>query len=214
MRKIVTLIKNEFVIQNKTNNLGIYLFGFFLFCTFSVSMINNHNDIQKYGMIFSIIAIPLGLLAFANVVFKNDLDDGHLEFLLINFDAHKIVIAKIICIFTISICSAIANIPFIWIIFSIEWKTLLYLSVALILLIASATSTMVLIGAVQSYFRENTNFLSVFVMPLIIPNIILSGLILKELDLHLIYIMLGINLVLLPISISLSGYLIKNIYNL
>ena len=64
------------------------------------------------------------------------------------------------------------------------------------------------------FFKKNANFVGTFIMPLLIPNIIMTGLILQDNNLQLIFIMIGINLVFLPISFFLSSYLIKNIYNI
>jgi hypothetical protein len=52
-------------------------------------------------------------------------------------------------------------------------------------------------------------------MPLIIPNIIISGLLIQSPgDISFAAIMLGINLIIIPPALYLSGYLLENIYNI
>ncbi len=83
------------------------------------------------------------------------------------------------------------------------------------LLIFTSSALTSLIAAIQGYFRSNTNFLAVLIMPLIIPNVVLAGIILQNSAMEsLLLVMLGINMVIIPVAIFLSSYLIKNIYNL
>jgi heme exporter protein B len=81
-----------------------------------------------------------------------------------------------------------------------------------------ASALVVLSSSMQSYFRANANFLGMFIMPLLIPSVIMTGLILQNNNIHdnlgLIFIMTGINLIFLPILFFLSVYLIRNIYSI
>jgi len=74
----------------------------------------------------------------------------------------------------------------------------------------------VLIGCVDSYFRSNTEIISAIIFPLILPGIIISGLMIHDRsqdDLYLT-ILLGIDLIMIPITLLLSAHLLKNIHNL
>ena len=55
--------------------LSKYLFIFFLFCIFSTALINDQPDIKKFGIISSIIFLPISLIGFSNQIFKQDLLD-------------------------------------------------------------------------------------------------------------------------------------------
>lgn len=215
MHKLIQLIKWEYLIQNRINNLSKYLFIFFLFCIFSTALINDQTDIKKFGIIFSVIVLPIALIGFSSLIFQQDVEDGSLELLLSSFNESEIIAAKLITIIVSSLTSALLNMPIIYIIFDLDMLTVSYLLINLILLLILSSSLLVLIGAVQSYFRSNTNLLAILIMPLLIPNIILSGLVLQNFDnINLIFVMIGINMILVPIIFYLSSYLIKNIYNI
>ncbi|MCC8484015.1 MAG: heme exporter protein CcmB [Rickettsia endosymbiont of Labidopullus appendiculatus] len=215
MQKLIQLIKWEYLIQNRINNLSKYLFIFFLFCIFSTALINDQTDIKKFGIIFSVIVLPIALIGFSSLIFQQDVEDGSLELLLSSFNESEIIAAKLITIIFSSLTSALLNMPIIYIIFDLDMLTVSYLLINLTLLLILSSSLLVLIGAVQSYFRSNTNLLAILIMPLLIPNIILSGLVLQNFDnINLIFVMIGINILLVPIIFYLSSYLIRNIYNI
>ncbi|MDR0329462.1 MAG: hypothetical protein LBH99_02165, partial [Rickettsia sp.] len=67
MHKLIQLIKWEYLIQNRINNLSKYLFIFFLFCIFSTALINDQADIKKFGVIFSVIFLPIALIGFSSL---------------------------------------------------------------------------------------------------------------------------------------------------
>ncbi|WP_341755566.1 heme exporter protein CcmB [Candidatus Tisiphia endosymbiont of Ptychoptera albimana] len=215
MHKLVQLIKWEYLIQNRINNLSKYLFIFFLFCIFSTALINDQADIKKFGVIFSVIFLPIALIGFSSLILKQDVEDGSLELLLSSFSESEIVTSKLFAIFFSSLTSSLLNIPIIYIIFDLDLITVTYLFITLTLLLTLSSSLLVLIGSIQSYFRSNTNMLAILIMPLLIPNIILTGLVLQNLEnISLIFVMIGINMLLLPTIFYLSSYLIKNIYNI
>ncbi|MDR0296734.1 MAG: heme exporter protein CcmB [Rickettsia sp.] len=215
MYKLIQLIKWEYLTQNRINNLSKYLFTFFLFCVFSTALINDQTDIKKFGIIFSVIVLPIALIGFSSLIFQQDVEDGSLELLLSSFNESEIIAAKLITLIFSTFTSSLLNMPIIYIIFDLDMVTVSYLFITLTLLLILSSSLLVLIGAIQSYFRSNTNLLAILIMPLLIPSIILSGLVLQNFDnINLIFVMIGINMFLLPIIFYLSSYLIKNIYNI
>lgn len=215
MHKLIQLIKWEYLIQNRINNLSKYLFKFFLFCIFSTALINDQADIKKFGVIFSVIFLPISLIGFSSLILKQDVEDGSLELLLSSFSESEIVTSKLFAIFFSSLTSSLLNIPIIYIIFDLDLTAVTYLFITLTLLLTLSGSILVLIGSIQSYFRSNTNLLAILITPLLIPNIILTGLVLQNLEnISLIFVMIGINMLLLPTIFYLSSYLTKNIYNI
>ncbi|MCC8417339.1 MAG: heme exporter protein CcmB [Rickettsia endosymbiont of Bryobia graminum] len=215
MTKLLQLIKWEYLIQNRINNLTKYLFIFFLFCLISTALINNQENIQKFGIIFSVIFLPIALISFSQIIFKNDIEDGNLELLLSNFTENEIIISKFLAILLIAISSVMFNMPIIYILFDIKAEIIFLIAVTVILLLILASALLILIGSIQSYFRSNTNLLSILIMPILIPSIIFTGLIIQNHgNTNYIFVMVGINIIFLPIILYLSSYLIKNIYNI
>ncbi len=215
MKKLIKLTVFEFLVQNRVNNLIKYLLAFFLFCTVSTILISNQAEIKRFGIVFSIIYLPLSLIGFSSLVFKEDLGDGGLELLLSTFNPLEIVIAKFLSILISGLLSSTIYLPIIYVIFDLSLVTFINLTITFLLLLFLASTLLVLTAVIQSYFRSNTNFLSILIMPMLMPSIIIAGLILQnDTDTYLATIMLGINLILIPCSLGFSAYLVKNIYNI
>ena len=99
MSNLFLLIKREFIVQNRINNMIKYLVIFFLFCLISTVLINSQKYITKFGLIFSVICLLISLIGFSAVIFKSDLEDGSLELLLSIVSHEKIILAKFFAIF-------------------------------------------------------------------------------------------------------------------
>ncbi|RTK93239.1 MAG: hypothetical protein EKK61_01535 [Rickettsiales bacterium] len=209
------LIYHEFLVQNKVYNLTKYTILFFSFCLISTLVVNSPEYFQKFGIILSVIYIPLAFLGLSANIIKADLDDGNLECLLACTTAFKIILAKFLVLSLNTSASFAIILPFLKIFFNLDFycSIILYCLSTLLLFISSAL--IILIAAIQSYFKSNTNFFTLLIMPLFIPSIILAGICIQDMqNLYLLFIMFGINLVLIPPSLYLSGYLINNIYNI
>ncbi|AGJ02106.1 heme exporter protein CcmB [Rickettsia prowazekii] len=214
MNNLFVLIKREFILQHRINNIIKYIVIFYLFYIISTVLINSEKDINKFGLIFSVICLLISLISFSTIIFKSDVEDGSLELLLSIVSCEKIIFAKFVAIFICTTVGLIFVLPVIYVFFDqiLLEIALFFISVWMIFVLSS--SLVVLSGSVQCYFKKNTNFVGTFIMPLLIPNIIMTGLILQDNNLQLIFIMIGINLIFLPVSFCLSAYLIKNIYNI
>lgn len=213
MNNLLLLIKREFTIQNRINNMVKYLVIFFLFCIVSITLINSYEDIRKFGLIFSVICLLIPLISFSSSIFKSDLEDGSLELLLSAVSHNKIILAKFFAISISSTVGIILTLPIIYVFFSQTLTEIVFFLISVWLVLILTSSLVVLAGSMQSYFRTNANLMGTFIMPLLIPNIVITGMILQDNNLRLIFIMIGINLIFLPISFFLSSYLIRNIYN-
>jgi heme exporter protein B len=210
------LIKHEFLLQNKTYNLIKYFFIFFVFCSGSITIVSAHDKIVSFGVIFSIISIPLSLIGITANFLKPEIEDGSLEILLISFSPIQIILAKYLSLFLCGSIGFIANMPFAYLLFNINMNQLDIIIFSGLLLMSTACGVIILISSIQCYFRSNTNFLSALLMPLIIPSIILSGMMIENSNNNysLALILIGINCIIVPVSIYLSSYLIENIYNI
>lgn len=192
-----------------------YFLIFFIFCGGSITIVNSHETIASFGIVFSVVAIPLALIGVSANFLRPDIEDGSLELLLASFKPSQIILAKYLSLFVCGFIGFIINVPFSYLLFNIAIDQLLLIITCGLLLMASSAAIIMLISSIQSYFRSNTNFLSVLIMPLIIPSIILSGIIIQsDNNYSLALILLGVNCIIVPASIYLSSYLIENIYNI
>jgi heme exporter protein B len=215
MKIIYQLLKHEFLLQNKIYNLTKYFWIFFIFCSSSITIVNSYDNINNFGIIFSVIAIPLALIGITSNFLRPELEDGSLELLLASFRPTQIILAKYLSLFMCGSIGFIINLPFSYLLFNIDANQLILIGTCGLLLMLTSSAIIALISSIQCYFRSNTNFLSILIMPLIIPNIILSGIIIQsDSNYSMILILLGVNFIIVPICIFLSSYLIENIYNI
>ncbi|MBN8523348.1 MAG: heme exporter protein CcmB [Rickettsiales bacterium] len=213
---MVHFIKHEFLLQNKICNLTKYFFIFFVFCSGSITIVSSHDKIANLGIIFAVISIPLSLIGIAANFLRTELEDGTLEILLTSFRPIQIILAKYLGLFICGSLAFVLNIPISCFLFNIEAFQLNLVIITGLLLMATSCGVVILISSIQCYFRSNTNFLSTLLLPLIIPSIILSGIIIQSDNNNssLLLILIGVNCIIIPISIYLSSYLIENIYNI
>ncbi|MBM3467017.1 MAG: hypothetical protein FJX70_04195 [Alphaproteobacteria bacterium] len=213
---MVHFIKHEFLLQNKICNLTKYFFIFFVFCSGSITIVSSHDKIANLGIIFAVISIPLSLIGIAANFLRTELEDGTLEILLTSFKPIQIILAKYLGLFICGSVAFVLNIPISCFLFNIEAFQLNLVIITGLLLMATSCGVVILISSIQCYFRSNTNFLSTLLLPLIIPSIILSGIIIQSdnSNFSLLLILIGVNCIIIPISIYLSSYLIENIYNI
>lgn len=213
---MVHFIKHEFLLQNKICNLTKYFFIFFVFCSGSITIVSSHDKIANLGIIFAVISIPLSLIGIAANFLRTELEDGTLEILLTSFKPMQIILAKYLGLFICGSVAFVLNIPISCFLFNVEAFQLNLVIITGLLLMATSCGVVILISSIQCYFRSNTNFLSTLLLPLIIPSIILSGIIIQSDNNNssLLLILIGVNCIIIPISIYLSSYLIENIYNI
>lgn len=210
-----TILLHELKIQNSINHLTQYTAIFLIFCTFSITLVHSQEKIQIFGSVFSVVCIPLAFISLTNGLIKDDVEDGSLENALSSILVWKLILAKYLILCICVLTSFIYTIPISLVLYSVDvqnWGSIIFSGIILITL---SSAVALLISVIQAYFRTNTNVLSILIMPIIIPNIIVSGLYIQSPEhLYLATIMVGINLVLIPPSIYLAIYLLENIYNI
>jgi len=213
---MIHFIKHEFLLQNKVHNLTKYFFIFFVFYSGSLTIVSSHDKIANLGVIFTVISIPLSLIGIAGNFLKSEVEDGSLEILLTSFKPIQIILAKYLGLFTCGSIAFVLNVSISYFLFNIDVIKLNLIIITGISLMATSCGVIILISSIQCYFRSNTNLLSTLLLPLIIPNIILSGIIIQSENNNysLLLILTGVNCIIIPMSIYLSSYLIENIYNI
>lgn len=215
MRKLILLLKYELNLYMRIHNLSSYIFIYSLMAIFAMSMITSPHNLSYFGLLITLIIYVLTTLNITTTNIKRDLEDGSLEGLLLTINVYSIVIVKIMSLFIAVIIPFMISVPIISIIYNISWWELTTFTISSLLLFLQIASVVTLISAVQSYFFYNSHFAAITTIPLIIPGLIITGLIIESSYdvLYLELITLGITLIILPISIILCTFLINNIYN-
>ncbi|MFK8040385.1 MAG: ABC transporter permease [Rickettsiaceae bacterium] len=213
MRKLLLLIQWEFKLQNKIYNQIKYISLFVLLYIFEIVFISV-DEIEKFLVLLPTIFIPMSLLSFIHLIFRDDISDGMLETMLSSsITPGEIIISKYCSVLLNSIISAILYLSLIYIMFNLTFYYFVAFSILSFMMILLISSLLILIGSVQSYFRSNNSLISLLLIPLMIPSFILTSLAFEQDTFHMILMTFGINCIIIPVNFLLSGFLIKNIYN-
>ena len=214
MQKLLELVKFEILLHNRSFHLvrsGIYTM---LTVTVMLFMVLKDHEGNSYNnLILCLFASVLVVISVPSYLFKNDYVDGNLEFLLCNMSPWKIVLGKYLALllsFSVSIFFAHFISYFIMGYSSREFIFLL----AVIFFILVQTSLLVSFGnIVQAYFKTNTGLITSIITPLIVPCLILGSIALETMKIDYLMILLGIDIILIPLVLAVSSYLVSNIYN-
>lgn len=212
---MLNLIYQEVLLQNKIHHISKHFFLFLLFGLISTVIISPLQNMTEFGLMLSVIYIPMFLLGNNHFLLKYEIQNGDLELLLTTHNTIIIIVAKFCALSLSLLMSLICILPLIIILFSTSIiLTMGFIYIAILILLMS-NALAIMMAAIQIYFQRNNNFLSVLIMPFMLPNIILAGMLISNPEnITIIFMMLGVNLIIIPISLYCSGYLINNIYNI
>lgn len=212
---MLNLIYQEALLQNKIHHISKHFFLFLLFGLISTVIIAPLQNMTEFGLMLSVIYIPMFLLGNNHFLFKYEIQNGNLELLLTTHNTIIIIVAKFCALSLSLLMSLMCILPFIAILFSTSLILTMNFIYTAILILLMSNGLAIMMAAIQIYFQRNNNFLSVMIMPFMLPNIILAGMLISNPEnITIIFMMLGVNLIIIPISLYCSGYLINNIYNI
>ena len=153
---MINLLKHELLLQNKIQNLTKCFFIFFVFCSGSITIISTHDKIANFGVIFSLISIPLALIGISTNFLRSEIEDGSLELLLASFNPIQITLAKYINLFICGSIAFIANLLISYLLFDMDITRLSLLLTSGLLLLSTSCGVIILISTVQCCFPCNS----------------------------------------------------------
>jgi heme exporter protein B len=159
-----------------------------------------------FGVIFASLTAPHYLV-------KMDLQDGLLETLISTISSRKIFLAKYLALTFSLVISAFLAMIFISIFFAFSWLEITYLLSLICITIFQMAALIMLGNVIHAYFRRNTNMLIALIIPLIIPTLIIGASGIEGMNFDFIMILLGIDLIIIPIIFFLSSYLLSNLFD-
>lgn len=212
----MTLFIHELIIQNRIHSLIRYNLQFLLLG--SIAIIFTHGTsagLAEFGIIFTVIALPLSIISTTKSIIKADITDGYMELLMITTSPIKIILVKYFSLLTNNLVAFIIALPLIMIFYSITPERMFLVAGGGVLLLGQVTALSLLTSCVEGYFRANTNLISLVILPLIIPGLIACGLLIEGSGQWTVFMSVlgGTDLVLIPLTLVLSEYLARNIYN-
>lgn len=158
------------------------------------------------GLIFSAMILP-------HYWIKSEINDGFIETLLSITSAFQIIMVKNLCLNICMIISAFIMICMLFFVFNLGIYECSYLLLAMIFTIEHLASLLVLTNILHAYFKRNTNLIIAVIMPLIVPHIIISFMGFESLKFDFILILIGLNMIMVTVTLVLSVYLLKHLYN-
>ncbi len=172
--------------------------------------------LPQQGPALLLIILPLAQMSYTSAIFSQDYTDGTLELQLVTTSADNIVITKFVALSVVSFVSLLLIMPLFCIIYGVEFLSSFKLILTYFLMLLYINGFIILTSAIKAYFSSVCSFISTLIFPLIIPGIICGVLSIFEEDTYIFYISLlvGLNFILVPLTLVMSAFLIRNIYNI
>lgn len=158
-----------------------------------------------FGSVMSAITIPTHLL-------KSEMQDGSLENLFVFLKPSTIIMAKYCSLIIVIGAGILCTLPIIAIFYHLQIDHILFLVAIMIIILIQIIAIMLLGNIIHAYFRQNTNLILAIIIPLIIPSLIIASMAISTLKLDFLFILLGMDMIFIPIILVLSNYLLASIY--
>lgn len=217
MHKLLALIQHDFKVQNKIFHVMRSNLQFLLLSVVCVALVYHKrgHELVEHALLFSVISIPISIVISARPMIKHDIHDGTLDLLLMTVGSDYVIISKFICLFINLFIAFLISMPFTSLIYNLSLEQVIFSITSRFFVLIQVASVSLLIGCIESYFRNNTEIISTIAFPLIIPGIIVSGMMIQDRtqDFFYLSILFGVDLIMIPITLFLASYLVSNIHN-
>jgi heme exporter protein B len=207
---------NNLTLTNKNTGLLQLTTIYTILGVIIVSLSYEYNKIKEIGIFFITVLLPLFITQTSDRIIYDDFKDGFLELYLMSLSPWQIIYNKIIELFVIYIFSYLLILPLLTVFLNLDYKEIYMISALMIINIMMSITLSILVGSCNCYFKNITLINFIINIPLILPNLILTGLIINNYPNfnNLIPILYGITFIIIPIIFFCSCFLIKNIYNI
>ncbi len=197
----------------KARGIFTLLFSFQAISMLTLPFLLDSKDIEFYAPQILLFCITLSNIIANSNNLLDDNKDGSLVQKLLLYDYMDIVIAKQSAIFLASsIITLIVSIMALFF-YSLNLIEFLFFLSSTILILFVASALAFCSSVIKLYFDNNTEYLSMIMMPLLIPFFICSSLSITSCNYCYLLLMLGMNLILIPIISFMSGHLLRGVYS-
>jgi ABC-type transport system involved in cytochrome c biogenesis permease component len=194
--------------------ISLMLFSFNLCTVVILPFLLSQYDLAKYGLSLILFINILSIILAAPIYLMRDNDDGCLEQMIIGIETSNIIIVKFFALVVLAIIISLLLSPVIMLLYSIDLKAIIIFLFSEILAIIFASSLAINSAIIKLYFANNNEYVSLLSLPMVIPILILSSMAISTASFMMILMMVGINLVFVPLVILFNSYLLKNLYRL
>ncbi len=217
MRNLITLVWQDLQVQNKIFHVMRSNFQFLLLSIICVALVYHKrgHDLAEHALLFSIISIPIAMVISARPIIRHDINDGTLDLLLMTVGSDHVIISKFICLFLNLFIAFLLSLPFTVLLYDLALSEVFYSITSRFFVLIQVAAVALLIGCIESYFRNYTEIISAIAFPMIMPSIIISGMMIHDRTQDFFYLSLlfGVDLVLIPVTLFLASYLVSHIHD-
>lgn len=213
MKKFFTLLEYDLKIGHRIYHLiknSVYLL---LLLQIILALILpeslKNNQIQMIWFSFIILIVSLNI---PDHIIKLELADGSLENLMVSYKSWMIILSKFVSIVMLILFGMGLMLPLFFLLYDYSLSECLILLSINILLVLFVVSLKIIANIIQAYFRQNTQLILLIIMPLIIPVMIISKLALQSLNFEFVLILIGINMIFIPIIFWFASYLLDYLF--
>jgi len=213
MHNFWTLLKYELAICHRSYHIFRHSAYIMLLSSIMLSIIIESEESSTYvtmmliifGSVMSAITIPTHLI-------KSEMLDGSLENLFVILKPTTILMAKY-CGILISVASGIlCTLPIITLFYHLEIHHIIFLTIIIMTILCQTIAIIILGNIIHAYFRQNTNLILTIILPLITPSLIIASMAISTSKIDFVFILLGMDMIFIPIILILSNFLLENLY--
>jgi heme exporter protein B len=213
MLKLIALIEHEYKSLKAELQIHQNLFWMLMISGISLPLVCPVDEVSRMAPLFIMIYLPGAIFAICSNIFKADLEDGSMEFALMTNDPLNIVLAKffnicLFCLVAVSLCM-----PLFGLLFDMTFANLFTLFYCNCLVSFQASAICLLASTLQNYFQKTQGLLSTMLIPLLIPQIIICGIVIEQQQSAVMMMALGILIITSTLAILFSRLLLKIQYS-
>lgn len=213
MHNFWTLLKYELTICHRSYHLFRHSTYIMLLSSIILSIIIEGEATSIYikmmliifGSVMSAITIPSHLI-------KAEMQDGSLENLFVFLESSTITMAKYCSLIIVIGAGILSTLPIITMFYHLQIDHIIFLVAIMLIILMQIIAIMLLGNIIHAYFRQNTNLILAIIIPLIIPSLIIASMAISTFKLDFVFILLGMDMVFVPIILIVSNYLLSSIY--
>ncbi len=214
MRKFFLLCCFEFKVQNNVHSLIIGKIILFLFVYSTMVFVIPFELWADFMPGFFLIFTPIASVMLSWNIFSADTKDGLLEVHLTIFEPIVIILGKYLSMCFCNFLSLIINIIFLGILFNFAFSSSMLLFVASLVLNIIVDILIIFLGVTKCYLAgKGGGYLWSIMFPLMVPSVILAGSFINEVLFYYFWMLLGIAMIIVPLGLLCSCYLVKFLFS-
>ena len=213
MHNFWTLLKYELTICHRSYHLFRHSAYIMLLSSIILSIIIESEASSTYiKMMLIIFGSVMSAITIPSYLVKSEMQDGSLENLFVFLKPTTILMAKYCSMLLSAGFGILCTLPIITIFYHLQIHHIIFLTLMIIIILCQIIAIVLLCNIIHAYFRQNTNLILAIILPLITPSLIITSMAISTSKIDFVFILLGMDMIFIPIILTLSNYLLANLY--